>query len=162
MRINFAAALNFLMLLVWLILEINAVNKIKQSEHICYIFGVSEAVCDRFQTWSDVNKYVSNLTLTLQHRRVNVKPLTPIVFTDQLDVGSFWLVYNGDSTRYFTINILEINGIKIFPWNISLLQNFSLSAWQNSSSNMWQNSALGILHNSSFNSSQIVALAFEQ
>jgi hypothetical protein len=138
MKVYSAVVLFLLQQLVFSIHGINADENGVPFTDKCYIFNSKEAVCDRFQEWSEVNTFLSDLLPTPQTYRVNIKPQTPIVLTDQLNAGSLWRVYNGGSSQYITINIIEINGIEIF---------------------LWKNTELP---NSAFNSSQNALLAFEQ
>jgi hypothetical protein len=119
--------------------RIKTIKSIENSTSTCNIWHLNvSVVCDQFLTWSEVNNYLKFHAPQSQKYSVNIKPQTPIVFTDQLNVGNLWRVFGGGQTNFFSINIIQISGIEIYPWNQSKLTN------------------------SVVNTSKTVALAFEQ
>jgi hypothetical protein len=130
----------FSVLLLTYVQKSNA-NEYLSPTDICYFWNAKESICDRFQAWSDVNFYASNVNPTPYTYIVNIKPVIPIVLTDQLSIAQLWTSYGANNTQQFTVNIMGISGIEMFPWIKSKLLTTSLFQ---------------------FDSSQSVTLAFEQ
>jgi hypothetical protein len=124
-------------ILITALLSLSAIRESTCNEivfHFCQTKPTfyHEVVCDNFLSWAEINAEFNQINeQTRIPFAVNIKPLKPIMLTEELDTTSLMRVLNGPSSsanQQFMINLIAIDGINILPWqNGSYQQNINLA-----------------------------------